>query len=53
MTTPKWQSPRRLSLPTPKAPSVSREMEKKRRDVLRRSGMQSDRSRGWKRGGGR
>lgn len=50
---PKWQSPRRLSQPVAKTSAVTRETEAKRRDVLRRSGLHSARSRGMKRGGQR
>lgn len=48
--TPKWQSPRRLSQPVAKAKPVTATSEKLRRDKAAKSGMQSDRRRGWHRG---
>lgn len=52
-STPKWQSPRRLSQPVAKARPVTAVTEKLRRDKAGTSHRMADRRRGWKRGGAR
>lgn len=51
--TPKWQSPRRLSAPIPKAKPITRETETAKRVKAGASHRMADRRRGWKRGGAR
>lgn len=48
--TPRWQSPRRLVQPVAKAAVPTKASEAARRSSASKSGMQSDRRRGWHRG---
>lgn len=46
----RWQSPRRMSQPVRPAKPATAKREEARRSAAAKSGMQSDRRRGWHRG---